>query len=170
ALLFSNSSPIAIHPVTYEKLPYDPVRDFLPISTASDIFVAIAVSESLKVTSVGDLVKLARAHPGKINWASAPGITQYVFAAFERHAQLGMTLVPYRELTPALQDLSEGRIHVMAHSLSALMPLVQAGRTRLLVVNNSQRAAIAPEVPTAMEAGYSELAFNRKSTRLNSSH
>jgi len=159
-LLFSNGSPIAVHPVTYEKLPYDPVRDFLPISITSDIFVAVATSEALKITSVSDLMKLARAQSGKINWASAPGIAQYVFAAFDRRAGLGMTLVPYRELTPALQDLSEGRIHVMAHSLSALMPLVQAGRARLLVVNNSQRAAMAPEVPTAVEAGYSELAFD----------
>jgi tripartite-type tricarboxylate transporter receptor subunit TctC len=146
--------------VTYEKLPYDPLRDFLPISLVSDIFVAVAASESLKVTSVDDLVKLARAQPGKINWASAPGITQYVFAAFERHAGLGMTLVPYRELAPLLQDLSEGRIHVAAHSLTALMPLVQAGKARLLVVNNRQRAAIAPDVPTAIEAGYPELTFD----------
>jgi tripartite-type tricarboxylate transporter receptor subunit TctC len=158
-LLFSNSSPIAVHPVTYEKLPYDPVRDFLPISLASDIFVAIAVSEFLKVWSVDDLVKLARAQSGKMNWASAPGITQYVFAAFERRAGLGMTLVPYRDLAPLLQDLSEGRIHVAAHSLSALMPLVQAGKARLLVVSNHQRAAIAPDVPTAIEAGYSELTY-----------
>jgi tripartite-type tricarboxylate transporter receptor subunit TctC len=159
-LLFSNSSPIAVHPVTYEKLPYDPVRDLLPISLASDIFVAIAASESLKVRSVDDLVKLARAQSGKMNWASAPGITQYLFAAFERRAGLGMTLVPYRELAPLLQDLSEGRIHVAAHSLSALMPLVQAGKARLLVVNNRQRAAIAPDVPTAIEAGYSELTYD----------
>jgi tripartite-type tricarboxylate transporter receptor subunit TctC len=158
-LLFSNSSPIAVHPVTYEKLPYDPIRDFLPISLASDIFVAIAASESLKVTSVADLVKLARAQSGKINWASAPGISQYVFAAFERRAGLEMTLVPYREPALALQDLSEGRIHVMAHSLTVLMPLVQAGKARLLVVNNCQRAAIAPDVPTAIEAGYSELTY-----------
>jgi tripartite-type tricarboxylate transporter receptor subunit TctC len=158
-LLFSNSSPIAVHPVTYAKLPYDPVRDFLPISLASDIFVAIAASEPLKVASITDLVKLARTRPGEINWASAPGITQYVFAAFERHAELGMTLVPYREPAPLLQDLSEGRIHVAAHSLSVLMPLVQAGKARLLVVNNRQRAAIAPDVPTAIEAGYPELTY-----------
>src|SRR5262245_59899553 len=69
-LLFSNISPIAVYPVTYEKLPYDPVRDFLPISIASDIFVAIATSGSLNVRSVGDLVKLARVQSGKINWAS----------------------------------------------------------------------------------------------------
>jgi tripartite-type tricarboxylate transporter receptor subunit TctC len=159
-LLFSPSSPIAVYPVTYEMLPYDPVRDLLPIAITSDIFVAIAASGALNVSSLGDLVKLARAQSGKINWASAPGITQYVFAAFERRAKLGMTLVPYRELAPALQDLSEGRIHVMAYSLSALMPLVQAGKARLLVVNNPRRAPIAPEVPTAVEAGYPELAFD----------
>jgi tripartite-type tricarboxylate transporter receptor subunit TctC len=158
-LLFSNSSPMAVHPVTYEKLPYDPIRDFVPISLASDIFVAIAASESLKIASIGDLIKLARAQPGEINWASAPGITQYVFAAFEKRAALGMTLVPYRDLAPLLQDLSEGRIHVVAHSLSALMPLVQAGKARLLVVNNHRRAASAPDVPTAIEAGHPELTY-----------
>jgi tripartite-type tricarboxylate transporter receptor subunit TctC len=71
-----------------------------------------------------------------------------------------MTQVPYRELRPALQDLSDGRVHVMAHSLSALLPLVQAGKARLLVVNNRQHPVIAPEVPTAIEAGYPELAFD----------
>jgi tripartite-type tricarboxylate transporter receptor subunit TctC len=145
--------------VTYAKLPYDPVHDFRPISFASDIFVVIAASESLGVRSIGDLVNLARAQPGKINWASAPGIAQYVFAAFERRAGLGMTLVPYRELAPLLGDLSEGRIQVAAHSLSALMPLVQAGKARVLIVNNRQRAATMPDVPTAGEAGYSELTY-----------
>ena len=159
-LLFSNSSPIAVHPVIYQKLPYDPVRDLLPISTATDIFVAVAATQSLNITSVSDLVKTALAQPGKLNWAAAPGLPQYVFAGFEKRAGLGMTQVPYRELAPALQDLSDGRVHVMAHSLSALLPLVQAGKARLLVVNNRQRAVIAPEVPTAMEAGYPELAFD----------
>jgi tripartite-type tricarboxylate transporter receptor subunit TctC len=158
-LLFSTSAPIAVEPVIHEKLSYDPVRDLLPISTASNIFVAIAATASLNLTSVEGLVKLARAEAGKINWASAPGLTQYVFAAFDRRAGLEMTFVPYSTLGPALQDLSNGRIQVMAHSLSALLPLVQAGRARLLVVNNSQRAAIAPEVPTAVEAGYPELAY-----------
>jgi len=159
-LLFSNSSPIAVHPVIYQKLPYDPVRDFLPISTASNIFVAIAAAEPLKIASVNDLVKAARAQPGKFNWASAPGLPQYVFAGFDKSAGLGMTQVPYRELAPALQDLSEGRIHVMAHSLSALLPLLQAGTARLLVLNNRERAVIASDVPTAIEAGYPELAFD----------
>jgi tripartite-type tricarboxylate transporter receptor subunit TctC len=160
ALLFVNSSPITVHPAIYEKLPYDPVRDFVPISTASDIFVAVAAAESLKISSLVDLVNLARARSGQLNWASAPGLPQYVFAAFDKNAKLGMTQVPYREPGPALQDLSNGRIHVMAHSLSVLQPIVKAGKARLLVVNNRQRAAIAPGVPTALEAGHPELTFD----------
>jgi tripartite-type tricarboxylate transporter receptor subunit TctC len=160
ALLFVNSGPIALHPAIYEKLPYDPVRDFVPISTASDIFVAIAATESQKIASLNDLVNSARARSGQFNWASAPGLPQYVFAAFEKSAKLGMTQVPYRELGPALRDLSDGRIQVMAHSLTALLPLVHAEKARLLVVNNRQRAAVAPDVPTASEAGYPELTFD----------
>jgi tripartite-type tricarboxylate transporter receptor subunit TctC len=159
-LLFVNSSPIAVHPAIYEKLPYDPIRDFVPISTASDIFVAIAATESLKISSLNDLVSSAHARSGQLNWASAPGITQYVFAAFDKSASLGMIQVPYRELGPALQDLSNGRIHILAHSLTALQPIVKAGKARLLVVNNGQRAAIAPDVPTALEAGHPELTFD----------
>ncbi len=158
-LLFSTSAPIAVEPVIHEKLPYDPVRDLLPISLASNVFVAIAAKASLNVTSIDGLVKLARSQPGKINWASAPGLTQYVFAAFDRRAGLETTFLPYSTLGPALQDLSDGRIQIMAHSLSALLPVIQAGKARLLIVNNSQRAAIAPEVPTAIEAGYPELTY-----------
>jgi tripartite-type tricarboxylate transporter receptor subunit TctC len=158
-LLFVPSSPITVHPAIYEKLPYDPVRDFVPISIASDIFVAIAATESLKISSLAELVNLARARPGQLNWASAPGITQYVFAAFDKNLNLGMTQVPYRELGPALQDLSSGRIHVLAHSLTALQPVIKNGKARLLVVNNRQRAAVAPDVPTALEAGFPELTY-----------
>jgi tripartite-type tricarboxylate transporter receptor subunit TctC len=159
-LLFSISSPAVVLPVTHEKLPYDPVRDLVPISTASDIFIAIAATASLKIDSLADLVRLARSQPGTLNWAAGPGLPQYVFAAFEKGAGLGMTSVSYREVVPSLQDLSEGRIHVVAHSLSALLPVVQAGKVRLLAVANRQRPEIVPDVPTVVEAGYPELAMD----------
>jgi tripartite-type tricarboxylate transporter receptor subunit TctC len=159
-LLFSISSPVAVLPVIHERLPYDPVRDLVPISTASDIFIGIAAAEALKVSSLADLVSLARSQPGKLSWAAGPGLPHYMFAAFEKGARLGMASISYRDVGPSLQDLGEGRIHVVVHSLSALLPLLQAGRIRLLAVANRQRAQVVPDVPTATEAGYPELAMD----------
>jgi tripartite-type tricarboxylate transporter receptor subunit TctC/nitrite reductase/ring-hydroxylating ferredoxin subunit len=159
-LLFSISSPAAVLPETHETLPYDPAHDLVPISIVSDIFIAIAATPSLNVGSLADLVRLARSQPGTLNWAAGPGLPQYVFAAFEKSASLGMTLVPYRDVVPSLEDLGEGRIQVVTHSLSALLPVAQAGKARFLAVANRQRAEIVRDVPTAVEAGYPELAMD----------
>jgi tripartite-type tricarboxylate transporter receptor subunit TctC len=156
-LLFAHSAPVAVQPVIHEKLLYDPARDLVPISIASDIFIVIAATESIKASSIADLVVKARAQPGALNWAAGPGLPQYVFAAFLKNTGLDLTLVSYREVAPVLQDLSGGRIHVLAHSLAAVQPVVQAGKVRLLAIANSQRASIAPDVPTAIEAGFPEL-------------
>ena len=157
ALLFATSSPIAVEPVIHDNLPYDPVRDLVPISMASDIFIVIAAAESLKAKSLAELVATARAQPGKLNWAAGPGQPQYVFAAFLQTAGLDLAGISYREVAPALQDLGTGRIHVLAHALTAVLPLIQAGQAELLAVANSQRASIAPDVPTVVEAGFPEL-------------
>jgi tripartite-type tricarboxylate transporter receptor subunit TctC len=159
-LLLSFAGVITINPLVHTKLPYDPAHDLVPIASIVDNFFAIAVSESLKVISLDDFVKLARARPGKLNWAATSGLPDYIFAALEKSAGLSLTQVSYRDFTPALHDLGEGRIDVAVTGLSLLLPQVQAGKAKVLMVTNAERSPLAPEVPTAKEAGYPDLTFS----------
>jgi len=158
-LLFSFAGPISINPLVYEKLPYDPEHDLVPIASAVDNFFAIAVSRSLGVDSMRAFVDLARGQPGKLNWAATPGLPQYIFAALEKNAGIKMTQVPYRDFAPALQDFAKDRVQVAVTSPSYLLPLVAAGTARFLMVTNRERSPVAPDAPTAAEAGFPELLF-----------
>jgi tripartite-type tricarboxylate transporter receptor subunit TctC len=158
-LLFSFAGPISINPVIYEKLPYDPARDLVPIAPAADNFFGVAVTKSLGVDSMSSFVELARSQPGKFNWAATAGLPQYIFAALQKAAHLKMTQVPYRQFAQALQDFGEGRVHVLVTSPPFLLPQVQAGKAKLLMVTNRERSSLIPEVPTAKEAGFPELLF-----------
>ena len=103
---------------------------------------------------------LARAQPGKLNYyAFNGGSFAILLPGFVKSAGLDMVQVSYRDGSLGIQDLVAGRIHVMMSSLLTALPLAQAGKVRLLAVTNKNRAAIAPEVPTAIEAGYSQLEF-----------
>jgi tripartite-type tricarboxylate transporter receptor subunit TctC len=146
--------------VINDKLPYDAARDVVPISPACEIFIPIAASKSLNVGSLPELVRLARAQPGKVNWAASPGLPQYVFSAFLKNASLDMTPVFYRDLTSAVQDLGEGRLQVSAISVTLVLPLAHAGKATLLAMANGRRAPIAPAIPTVIEAGHPELAMD----------
>ena len=158
-LLLSFAGVITINPLVHRKLPYDSA-DLVPIVSMIDNFFAIAVSESLKVASLDDFMKLARARPGKLNWAATSGLPDYIFAALEKSAGISLAQVSYRDFTPALHDLGEGRIDVAVTGLSLLFPQAQAGKAKLLMVTNPERSPLAPDVPTAKEAGYPDLTFS----------
>jgi tripartite-type tricarboxylate transporter receptor subunit TctC len=156
-LLYAISAVVTVHPITHEKLSYDPVRELVPISSASDVVLAIAASEKNSIRSLGGLVETARAQPGKLNWSSSPGLPPFVVGGFLKSSRLDIAFVSYRDLAPALQDLDEGRIDVLVHALSVIMPQVQSGRARLLAVASDDRVSLAPDVPTVTEAGFPEL-------------
>ena len=157
--LFSFAGILTINPLIHDKLPYD-VHDLVPIASVADNVLAIAVSTNLNVHTLAEFVALARAQPGKLNWAATPGLPQYVFAAVQKSTGIELVRASYREFGPALSDLSEGRIHAVASSITILAPPVQAGRARMLMVVNRERSALAPDVPTAAEAGHPELTFD----------
>jgi tripartite-type tricarboxylate transporter receptor subunit TctC len=159
-LMFSFAGVITINPLIHDKLPYDPARDLVPVASVIDNFFAIAASAALKVISLEDFIRLVRSQPGKLNWAATPGLPDYIFAALQRSAGIKMTQVSYRDFTPALQDLGEGRIHVAVSGLAFLLPQVQTGKAKLLMVTNHERAPLAPDIPTAQEAGYPDLTFD----------
>jgi tripartite-type tricarboxylate transporter receptor subunit TctC len=158
-LLFTFAGPITINPLIHDSLPYDPVRDLVPIVSAINNFFVVATSGSLPVDSIHGLVALARKEPGKLNWAATPGLPQYIFTALQKSAELEMTYVPYREFTQALQDLGEGRLHAVAAAVPFLLPLAQSGKAKLLMVTSRERSPLAEDIPTAAEAGYPELLF-----------
>jgi len=156
-LLFSFGGPVTVNPILYDKLPYDPERDVVPIVSASDSFLAIAVNAALNINSLVDLQARARAEPGKLNWAATAGMPQFAFASFLTSAGVDMTYIPYRDFTPALQDVSEGRITAVATGLLPLLGLLQGGKARILAVTSRRRSPGAPQIPTAVEAGFPDV-------------
>jgi tripartite-type tricarboxylate transporter receptor subunit TctC len=158
-LLFSFAGIITINPLVYERLPYDAATDLVPIAPVVDNYFGVSASSSLKAQSLADFVKLAKAQPGKLNWAASPGVPYYVVLALQKNAGVDMVQVPYREFGPAIQDLTQGRIQVAATAMQLLTPHHVAGTAKLLFVTNRQRSPQTPEVPTASEAGYPDLTF-----------
>jgi len=159
ALLFAPGFPISVIPVVREKLPYDPARDLVPVASAVDSFGAVAVPSSTKVTSLAELVGRARSQPGKLNCYAASGVFPYLLTGFFKEQALDLVSISYREQNLAIQDFGEGRIDLLLSTTASVLPLVQAGKARLLAVTNNRRSPTLPQVPTVTEAGYPELQF-----------
>jgi tripartite-type tricarboxylate transporter receptor subunit TctC len=158
-LLMTPTSSFTAHPYLHDNLPYKPT-DLLPIARVSNTLITIGVPAPLEVASLEQLVALARAQPGKLNWAGVTGALDFLFAGFLQRQGLNMTKVPYRNPVEAASDLAEGRVHMYMSALAIVRPRLQAGKVKLLAVTNTVRAPAAPDVPTVKEAGYGELTFD----------
>jgi tripartite-type tricarboxylate transporter receptor subunit TctC len=158
-LLFSPASTFTAHPYLHDKLPYGQ-SDLLPIARVSNTIVVIAAPASLKVGSLAELVALARAQPGKLNWATATGISDFLFESFLREAHVEMSKVPYRDTVQPATDVGEGRIQFYWGALAIVRPHVQAGKAKILAVSNSVHIPDEPAIPTVKEAGFPTLAFD----------
>jgi tripartite-type tricarboxylate transporter receptor subunit TctC len=153
-LLFVPTSTFTAHPYTHDKLPYDPQRDLLPIATVTVIVIALASPESLKVASLGEFVAMARAFPGTLNAAAAPGNSDLVLAGFLKDMNLQVAKVPYRDIMQAPNDLAEGRIQLLMSSYASMRGLIEAGKLKVLATTSRKRVGIAPAIPTVAEAGF----------------
>jgi tripartite-type tricarboxylate transporter receptor subunit TctC len=158
-LLFTPAATFNAHPFLHDKLPYD-VADLVPIARVSNTIVAIVTPAAMKLGSLGDLFAQARQRPGKLNWATATGISDFLLASFLENAGLDMSKVPYRDTVQASTDLAEGRIQFYWGALAIVRPQVEAGKARLVAVSNSTRAPDYPDVPTVVEAGYPALHYD----------
>jgi tripartite-type tricarboxylate transporter receptor subunit TctC len=158
-LLFSPASTFTAHPYLHDKLPYDQ-SDLLPIARVSNTIVVIVAPASLKVGSLAELVALARAQPGKLNWATATGISDFLFESFLKDAHLEMSKVPYRDTVQPATDVGEGRIQFYWGALAIVRPHVQAGKAKILAVSNSVHIPDEPAIATVKEAGFPTLAFD----------
>jgi tripartite-type tricarboxylate transporter receptor subunit TctC len=160
ALLYSAPNPITVNPILYKSLPFDPASDLVPISSGSSIFTCISVPVSLKVNTLGELVALAKAQPGKLNWVATPGLVYFMSAGFLKNAGIDMTFVPYRDFTQAVNDLAEGRIQVTVTSLAVARPHMEAGKVKVLAIPDRQRSPLFPDIPTVAEAGFPQATFD----------
>jgi len=154
-LLLGNVAMLAIVPNIQKKVPYDPLKDFTPISLMATAPLLVVVHPSLPVHSIKQLIAFAKAHPGELNYASN-GIgssTHLATELFNVMTGTKMTHVPYKGLSPATVDLLSGQVPVMFSSAVAMTPHVTSGRLRALAITGATRSKALPQVPTVAEAG-----------------
>jgi tripartite-type tricarboxylate transporter receptor subunit TctC len=154
ALYASPGYPFTIAPSMLDKLPYDPQADVTPISLMFETPLAIATNAKLPASSLAELEKLAKASPGKLNWASTAGLPNFAFNYFLKTTSADMAYVPYRDAASALNDVGEGRIEVYVTSYGTILPVLQAGKLKVLAMLGGTRIPLAPHVPTTAETGY----------------
>jgi tripartite-type tricarboxylate transporter receptor subunit TctC len=158
-LLMGTVGTHAINAALYPKMPYDPVRDFAPITLVAGVPNVLvlnpAKAAALKINSVADLIAYARANPGKLNMASSGNGTSIHLSGELFKAMTGTFMVhfPYRGSGPALLDLIGGTMDLMFDNLPSALPQIKAGKLKALAVTSAQRSAAVPELPTIAEAG-----------------
>ena len=143
------------NPALYAKLPYDPVRDFAPVSLLVTIPNLLAVHPSLPVTSVRELIDLAKSKPGTLNIGS-PGIStssHLIIALFGSLTGASMTHIPFKGTVAAMQGFVGGDVQVAFDTVTAIMPQARAGKVRVLAITSKDRSATAPDVAPLAESG-----------------
>jgi tripartite-type tricarboxylate transporter receptor subunit TctC len=158
-LLFSPTSSFTAHVYLHDNLPYQP-SDLVPITRVSNTIITISVPASLNVNSLKDLAAMARAEPGKLNWAGVTGALDFVFAGWLKQEGLNINKVPYRNPVDAANDLAEGRVQVYEAALAIVRPQLESGKIKLLAVTNSVHAPTQPNLQTVAEAGYPALTID----------
>ncbi len=145
----------AINASLYSKMPYDHVKDFVPVILVAGVPNVLEVNPSVPVNSVQELIAYAKANPGKLNFASSGAGTSIHLSGelFKVMAGVQMTHVPYKGSAPALQDLLGGQVQLMFDNLPPSLPQIKAGKLRALAVTSTTRAPALPDVPTVAEAG-----------------
>jgi tripartite-type tricarboxylate transporter receptor subunit TctC len=148
-----------INVALYEKMPYDPVKDFAPITLIAGVPNVMVMNadkaKQLNINNVADFIKVAKASPGKLNMASSGNGTSIHLAGelFKSMSSTYLVHFPYRGSGPALLDLVGGTMDVMFDNLPSALPHIKSGKLKALAVTSSQRSAVLPDVPTVEEAG-----------------
>jgi len=154
-LLYGTNGTLAINATLYRNLRFDPVKDFAPVSRMTSIPAMLIVAPGFSASSVADLIRYAKKHPGELNFASAGnGTTSHLAGElFKTAAGIDITHVPYRGGAMAVNDLMGGHVQMMIDVMANAYPLARSGRVRGLAVSTAQRFAGAPEYPTFAESG-----------------
>jgi len=146
---------LAVAPSVYAKLPFDVLKDFTAVSLACRIQNVLVVPSALPAKNVQELIALARAHPGKMNYASSgTGATPHLSAEmFKALAKVDIAHIPYKGDTPAFVDLLAGQVDMMITVVQSTLVHIESGKLRPLAVTGLKRTASLPKVPTMQEAG-----------------
>ena len=154
-LLMANLGPNAINAAVYSKLPYDSIKDFAPITFTTLVPQVLVVNPALPVKNLKELLDLARATPGKLNYGTG-GNGSANHLAVELMANMGgvsLTAVPYKGDAPAMTDAMSGQVAMTLPTVVAALPNIKAGKLRAIAVTTQTRVASLPDVPTMQEAG-----------------
>jgi tripartite-type tricarboxylate transporter receptor subunit TctC len=157
-LLMGTSSTLTFAPLIYKKVGYDPEKDFTPIALIAAIPFVLVVNPSLNVSTVKELIALAKSKPGELGYASGGiGALHHVYSEmFKRMTGTDLTHVPYRGGGPALQDVVGGHVPMMFADSGSIRELVSTGKLKALAVTTGTRVETLPDVPTMIEAGLPE--------------
>jgi len=154
-LLMANTGTMVINPAVYTKLGYQTLKDFAPVARTAQQPLALVVNPNVPAKTVQDLVALAKAKPGQLNYGSAGngGISHLVPEMFKTATGVFIVHIPYRGSAPAFTDLLGGQVQVMAESIPQASQYVKQGKLRALAVTGRERNAALPDTPTFAEAG-----------------
>jgi tripartite-type tricarboxylate transporter receptor subunit TctC len=154
-LLAGLTGNMSVNPSLFAKLPYDPLADFTPVAMLATYPFLVVVSNSLPAKSIKELIDLAKAQPGKIDYASAGNGTGQHLAPelFKMMTGVQMGHIPYRGAQPAYQDVISGRVPVFFDNMSTAMSLAKGGKVRALAITSKKRSSLMPELPTVDESG-----------------
>ncbi|HEY7240798.1 MAG TPA: tripartite tricarboxylate transporter substrate binding protein [Burkholderiales bacterium] len=151
------SGPMTINPATYSKLPYDPVRDFTPISMICSFPLIVAVDPKLPVKSVQELVAYAKANPGQSNYASSAGIFQIATEMFKQRTGTKIEMIPYKSSGESVQAVAGGQVMMTIVDPPPATGPLKSGTVRGLAVTSPQRHPRWPDLPTMTEAGVPDM-------------
>ncbi len=144
-----------VNPFLFASMPFDPVKDFAPISLMTKAYIVLVVNPDVPVKNVRELLAYAKATPGGVSWASAGngGTSHLALELLKVEAGIPATHVPYKGTPPALADVMGGRVPVMFDGVVTSLPQIKAGKLRPLAVASLTRSPLLPDVPTMTEAG-----------------
>lgn len=155
-VLFTTGTTHAANPSLYRKLPYDPVKDFAPVTPTSLSAFVLVVAPGFPAQSVADLARLAKSRPGKYTFASGNAPSRIGGEMFRMMAGVDLLHVPYRGAPQAMADLLGGQIDMIWSDLRTAIPQVQTGKLKALAVTGRTRLPTLPAVPTMIEQGYTD--------------
>lgn len=159
-LLLGHSGTVSINPALYKQLRYDTQKDLAPVAMFASSALVLVVPASSKVKTVADLLALAKAQPGRVNYASSGGGTggHLCGELFEHKTGVKLSHIPYRGTSPALNDLTGGQVQMMFSVIPPALALIGSGRLRAIAVTSAKRNPAMPDVPTIAESGIASLA------------
>ncbi|HSQ03278.1 MAG TPA: tripartite tricarboxylate transporter substrate binding protein [Burkholderiales bacterium] len=154
-ILMGAVSTHAINVTLYSRLPYDPIRDFAPVTLVTSVPNILVVHPSVPAKTVRELIAVAKARPGQLNFGSgSTGSAGHLAGElFKTMAGVDMVHIPYKGAGPAVVDLLAGHVSLMFDNLASALPNIKAGRVRAIAVTTSRRSPFLPELPTISEAG-----------------